>query len=101
MDFNHINDIKEITRQILKDEDFWPMWPFLPVKRYYKDQEQELGVIWAGAKFDVTICNVFALPGDPTDRKGIRKLRVEEFKRIPAHTYLNVEDVVKDGWVVD
>lgn len=79
--------------KMIKDQDSWPQWPFLPVKRRAVGGGfPETGLIAADPDYRKGIINVykanlFNLPQDPT---GVEKI-----------TYQTVDAVLADGWVVD
>lgn len=76
--------------------DLWPKWPYLPIKRWVKDEkgreDMECGIIlgtetpWSR----VFVANIWHLP--PTR---------EEFLKTEKYQYPTVEALLADGWVVD
>jgi hypothetical protein len=75
----------------------WPKWPYLPVKRwvnkrnkYGEQRELECGIVWTGTGFNIYLVNLFLLPKT-----------AEEFRATEHHAYDNVDDLLKDGWIVD
>jgi hypothetical protein len=74
----------------------WPLWPFLPVVRRCRG-EDELGVVFdaraaqlTGYSATVLITNVFALPSC-----------LEEFLTLPHETFDSAEELIQAGWQVD
>ena len=74
----------------------WPMWPFLPVVRRTRGQE-ELGVVFdaraaqlTGYSATVFLTNLFLLPPD-----------FEQFLALPHETFDSAEELAESGWCVD
>jgi hypothetical protein len=102
--FNHGILTDEYAKEIENDKDdrsmilhpvMWPKWPYLPVKRWVTEpkfggRELECGIIWTATGFNVYKVNLFLMPKT-----------AEEFKATDHHAYDNVDDLLKDGWIVD
>jgi hypothetical protein len=73
-------------REMLLHPEWWPLWPFLPLKRS-KEGERELGVFYESTKgkIEVIMSNVFA----------------DDFCRAPRKEYPSIDALLADGWVVD
>jgi len=72
-------------RKFILNEDGWPYWPVLPVKRSQPDGGwPECGTICAG-----TPSTVFLVP--------MYELKVDS----PKKTYADLNELLDDGWEVD
>lgn len=75
--------------RMIMDEDNWPRWPILPMKRDRQPgRDKELGVVLAGSTSKIYLVNMF------------------EAKKIAGGTaevkeYASSEELLLDGWVVD
>jgi hypothetical protein len=75
----------------------WPHWPFLPVVRRTRGEE-ELGVVFdargacelMGYSATVFVTNLFALPKT-----------LSEFLALPHESFDTVEELAAAGWCVD
>ena len=72
--------------EMMKDEDRWPVWPFLPLKRG-EFSRGEVGILVAGMGPLVHMVNLF---------ETANKLR-----DCQKAEYTSFEQLVSDGWVVD
>jgi len=79
----------------IKDEDKWPHWPLLPVKKYKEGETwptfgtlvspiENNGILW------VVSASIFLLT-----------LEMVTQKSVPIKAYDTVEEMVADGWMVD
>ncbi len=77
---------------MVKDQDRWPCWPYLPVKRRDKNMESKnLGILWIGTGgLIVHHTYLFGMPKT-----------IEEFKAMPKTEYQTHEAMLADGWEVD
>ena len=87
---------RERTLLFLTTPALWPQWPFLPVVRRTRGNE-ELGVVFdsraAGLTgFSATVfhVNLYLLP--PT---------LGRFLELPRDTYDSAEELIASGWAVD
>lgn len=76
-------------KQMILNPDRWPQWPCLPLKRYGKDRDVEIGVLthdddYVRGVYVVSMTNLFS------------NTPPAEFK-----TYNNVDELLVDGWEVD
>lgn len=69
------------------DEDSWPQWPVLPVKRSLQVSYQ-LGVILAGQGPEVYALSMFEVT-----QKNLQSCKVNRYE--------SFEELHDDGWVVD
>jgi hypothetical protein len=69
----------------MKDQDKWPTWPRLPIKRKRSEGWPELGLLIGGAGPNVYLANLF--------EKAIDTTKVIE--------YDSYEDLFNEGWRVD
>jgi hypothetical protein len=84
-------------RLILATPARWPLWPFLPVVRRCRGEE-ELGVLFdalhaagrAGYSATVWFTNIFTLP-----------TTLAEFLALPREVYDSVDELVAAGWRAD
>ena len=83
--------------QMMSSPRSWPAWPLLPIKRYTKDAWIDCGLLVdvLDHKTTVFLTTLFALQGGMVRDILINK---EEIKRIE---YDSLDDLLKDGWVVD
>jgi hypothetical protein len=102
--FNHSDPGNAEAKRIDEEKDdramilwplMWPKWPYLPVKRWVTEpkfggRDLECGILWTGTGFNIYLVNLFLMPKTP-----------EEFKATEHHAYDNVDDLLKDGWIVD
>lgn len=82
-------ELSDETMMVVPEE--WPRWPYLPLKRYVKSDENggtraEFGFMVDGAKFTVFCGSIFSLPASLPNKK---------------HEYNSPKDILADGWVVD
>lgn len=95
-----VGDSRDHKGMIL-DADRWPCWPFLPVKRNNNSlEDKNLGVVMCdpqythavkgSAKFVVYHVYLFDRP------KG-----KDEWESAPKTEYNNVDEMLRDGWIVD
>lgn len=90
----------QATQRLLDDAAFirapklWPVWPYLPIKRYPKGHSGPECAILVASEHPEPVrvygINLFDIP----------KSR-EAFEAAQTHTYPTVEDLLRDGWVVD
>jgi hypothetical protein len=71
-------------REFILDQDKWPKWPLLPVKR-----TDEWGVIPAGHPA-VYIVNMWGMDDRPLSEQASK-----------VYEYKDVDALLADGWVVD
>jgi hypothetical protein len=84
--------IEDVTRRMIADEDAWPRWPVLPLKRYAPDLECGCLVAAPGSLAItriVTRTNLWAGGHAEAIRAG------------DCYRYATVDDLIADGWVVD
>lgn len=76
----------------INNEDYWPNWPILPIKRRGGDDVfgYQFAIIHASDKTKAIFGNMFHLPKT-----------FEEFKNLKGIQYNSVEALLRDGWVVD
>lgn len=74
----------------------WPHWPFLPLVRRSRGEE-ELGVVFdaraaqmTGYSSAVVFCNLFQLPPS-----------LDAFLALPKEVFDSAEEVANAGWFVD
>lgn len=82
------NDLEGIM-----NEDFWPNWPILPLKRKRKDEFMgiECGIIYAlFSNKTILLTNMFILPKT-----------WEELINLKKYEYNSVEEMLEDGWIID
>lgn len=82
----------------------WPHWPFLPVKNYKINKENnwpECGIIIdAGTtRFSVYIVNLFALSSKYGSAFKLSDL-VDD-KSVKRYSYNNYKEMLEAGWMVD
>ena len=76
----------------------WPNWPYLPLVRRRKGQEEEYGVIVdamsafdvAGYSSTVFASNLFEIPD-----------RFDQITQLPKETFDTPEEIFSAGWRVD
>ncbi|MEM2174360.1 MAG: hypothetical protein QXI58_01865 [Candidatus Micrarchaeia archaeon] len=84
-----------IDEKIMKNPDEWPLWPFLPVKRIINDKYQ-FGILVDG---DPDYENTVILA---QMHHHIRSLNdYDKLKYYPKLKYNSIDEILKDGWVVD
>jgi len=76
---------------LVNDEDRWPHWPVLPVKRYREGDMPDLGVIVAG-RSTVYLVNLFQLQTGPLG---------PQLEGVEKRDYANREALIADGWIGD
>jgi hypothetical protein len=79
---------KQQDIEFIKSADKWPMWPYLPVKKYI-DRKLTCSFIFAGQKE----LKLYLLP-----IYRAQELPVDQW---PFKLYENAEALVSDGWEVD
>lgn len=73
---------------MIADEDRWPCWPRLPVKRYTDNSAwPEIGVVIAGEKTTVRLATLF-------DDKAT-------LLAATTKVYPSIDAMLIDGWIVD
>lgn len=78
---------EERERTMLRDEDMWPRWPVLPLKRRQADNVQP-GLLYSGQGPVVFLTYMYKL-------SSVKLTDVEHIR------YENYEALRADGWVVD
>lgn len=74
--------------QMMQNQDDWPRWPILPVKRRVKNSSPECAVMVAGE--------------GPVVRKiGLYDLTQESIEKAPKETFPTFQALVAAGWIVD
>jgi hypothetical protein len=91
-----VAELRDRTLLFLTTPALWPEWPFLPLVRRSKGQE-ELGVILdsrslelMGLSSTVYFTNLFVMP-----------TTLNEFLALPHETFDSAEELVAAGWYVD
>jgi hypothetical protein len=91
-----VSPVRDRTVLFLSTPALWPAWPFLPVVRRSKGNE-ELGVVLdsrslglTGYSSTVVLTNLFELPQT-----------LNEFLALPKESFDSAEEVVAAGWCVD
>ena len=76
----------------INDDNYWPHWPFLPIKRKGKNNNfgYEFALLHTSNKSKAIFGNIFRLPKT-----------TEEFEKLPSIIYDSVEEMLADGWIVD
>jgi len=77
--------------ELVNDEDRWPHWPVLPVKRHREGDMPDLGVIVAG-RSTVYLVNLFQLRAGPLG---------PQLEGVERKHYADREALIADGWVGD
>jgi hypothetical protein len=81
--------------KFMQDTVNWPNWPFLTVKKYYKeDGVPDVGLMIDGYKATVYHVNMWELGANPD-------LDSDVFKNAKKSEYSSYEEAVDDGWIVD
>src|SRR5262245_20536820 len=91
------DEMRERTLQFASNPDLWLHWPFLPLVRRTKGEE-ELGLLYdtlhaknlPGFSSTVFKANLFLLPNS-----------VEEFLALPKEVFDTWDELVAAGWTVD
>lgn len=81
-------------KDIMSNPDTWPCWPYLPVKR--KDNSLEKGNLgflladqdFADGKFVIWHLYMF-------------KVKREDYDTAKKLEYSSIDDILKDGWIID
>lgn len=92
-DAKHQRDLMFLTRPEL-----WPHWPFLPLVRRRRIEEEEYGVLFdalqaadlPGYSSTVFLTNLYLMPPS-----------LDDFLRTPHETYDTAEEIIAAGWTVD
>jgi hypothetical protein len=78
--------IQQITLDMLQSPQEWPKWPWLPIKRYQKENTwPECGLVYADGAFKVYRYHY-----------GSTVVEVANFTEYPSP-----QAIVADGWIVD
>lgn len=89
--------VKDMSHlEVMKGQDTWGLWPYLPIKRHV-NHEVECCLLWAYKTF------VEGNPPIPVFGASVYRLpeTSEKFLATKKYEYANLEAVVADGWVVD
>ncbi len=84
-------------KEMILDEDRWPQWPFLPMKKY-TDSWPDCQVIHAASKTTLIKVNLYNLPPTILD---CFMFNLEELNQLPKQTYSSIDEMLADGWIVD
>ena len=83
--------MKAEEKEMMENPSRWPQWPFLPVKRYKGKGFPDCGVLYDNREHLNTVFMI-----NLWDIKGQKQLLDSE-----KACYPSVDDVLRDGWVVD
>jgi hypothetical protein len=83
---------------MIGDPDEWPLWPYLPVKRYREGRGLEHGTI---VDPDVDHDGPLAAPTLRVTHAMLPDMPKTVGRAMPSVLYANPEAVVADGWRVD
>ena len=93
----HLSTREAATKKLLRNPNprIWPHYPYLPMtkKMGYRPAchiDNPKGIVLAGNPTIVRLVNLFLLPDT-----------LIEFLALPFEEYLSVEDLIRDGWLVD
>ena len=78
--------------------DLWPIWPYLPLVRRRKGQEEEQGVLVdvmkvfrvTGHSSTVFLCNLYLMPAE-----------LDQMLKLPKEVYDTPDEIFAAGWRVD
>lgn len=102
---------REKHKAMLEEPKRWPLWPILPLKRYFLDEEYGERRVEAG--FFVSADFPTVVMSKPFTMSGIlRQLSVEDnhkegdewpewYAEEVVHRYDSIDEMLGDGWVVD
>lgn len=82
----YASSYEERQRAMMRNEDMWPAWPVLPLKRIVNGDMQP-GLLYSGQGPVVFLTYMYKLPNS--------------FKDVPTVKYENYDAILTDGWVVD
>lgn len=81
-------EVREESKRFLEQKEKWPLWPFLPMKRYVKTEEEVTGVE-IGVIGTVDPLVVFKCSWNNWSPNA------------PRQKYSSVDAILDDGWIVD
>ena len=81
--------------EMMKQPDYWPRWPLLPVKRRVKHSSPDTGLLFANGKPIIYTVNMFQLDDLPGKTWGEKLANGEKIE------FTSFEEMVAAGWEVD
>jgi len=100
-------------REMIRNPDVWPAWPFLPMKNYNTDSTKDLGVMlahydkerWPNEKIVPIVIQVNLIDILPLIRPPENELTPIIFKymveNLPKVEFESLDALLAAGWVVD
>lgn len=92
---------REESKRMIVSPEIWPLWPFLPVKRYIREKLAECGILIDRNKLGdpinpnhESLSTVLMVPIFLIKKKG----KLEDSKKVK---YESVDKMLDDGWMVD
>lgn len=84
----YVSSRAERERTMLRNEDMWPKWPVLPLKRYRGQGAMEPGCLYSGQGPVVFLTSMY-------------KLSSAALSNMPMVSYESYDALMADGWQVD